>query len=386
MIKHLETVMRSSTVHRRFVVVFSVVAASGSWSMAAPFFSGIGILPGGTQSAVRGISADGSTVVGQGSQGDFNVGIRWSASTGLRVVPPLASPNFQGSLARQVSADGSVIVGISEGRAFRWTNTGGLDGTTTDLGTLQPSNEGFSNAWGVSDDGDTVIGTAQNTTQFNVFRWTPATGMVSQGLFDGQALSPDGGWFAAQSSNLSGPFLSDGASTFLVDAIAGVNNPRRIAGAVSRFGGHVAGTGDVVTITGFQFTQAFLFSRATGVTSALPDLPGGLGSSAALDLSDDASRVVGWGSSPSGRTATIWINGVPQSVSSFLAGNGVTGLAGWRLTSATAISPDGLSIAGDGLNPQGRVEGWIARVPGPGAGALWMLGGGAIVMRRRQAK
>ena len=35
-------------------------------------------------------------------------------------------------------------------------------------------------------------------------------------------------------------------------------------------------------------------------------------------------------------------------------------LTGWTLTAATAITPDGNTIVGNGIDPQGQQEGWIA--------------------------
>lgn len=364
-------------------VAVTVSSLTSSTAVAATTFSGIGILPGGTASSVRGISADGTTVVGVSNTGGLDLPARWTASTTLRALPTLPTTGFLGNLARQVSADGSVVTGNSNGRAFRWTNTGGPEGTTTDLGVLHPSGEGFSNAWGISDDGDTILGTAQNVSGFDVFRWTTSGGMNSEGFFDAQALSPDGNWYTALDAVPNGPFITDGATTIPIDAIAGVNNPTRITAAVSRFGTHVVGTGDVVQTSGFTFQQAFIWSAATLVTTALPDLPGGLASCAALDLSDDASKVVGWASASTGRTATIWINGVPQPLTTYLTSSGVTGFTGWRLTSATAISPDGQFIAGDGTNPQGRSEGWIVRVPAPSATTALALPLLAIARRKR---
>jgi hypothetical protein len=37
-------------------------------------------------------------------------------------------------------------------------------------------------------------------------------------------------------------------------------------------------------------------------------------------------------------------------------------LAGWRLTDAAGISDDGLTIAGNGVNPQGNDEGWVVKL------------------------
>ncbi len=38
-------------------------------------------------------------------------------------------------------------------------------------------------------------------------------------------------------------------------------------------------------------------------------------------------------------------------------------LTGWTLERANGVSPDGLTIVGDGTNPNGDREAWIARLP-----------------------
>ena len=40
-------------------------------------------------------------------------------------------------------------------------------------------------------------------------------------------------------------------------------------------------------------------------------------------------------------------------------------LAGWTLTEATAITPDGKTIVGNGIDPQGQQEGWIVKLDTP---------------------
>ena len=98
----------------------------------------------------------------------------------------------------------------------------------------------------------------------------------------------------------------------------------------------------------------------------LGDLPGGGFSSGANGVSADGSVVVGQGSSASGFEAFIWdaTNGM-RSLKTVLIDLGLgPALAGWTLTSAWAISPDGLSIVGYGTNPSGDNEAWIAQLGG----------------------
>ena len=55
-------------------------------------------------------------------------------------------------------------------------------------------------------------------------------------------------------------------------------------------------------------------------------------------------------------------------------------LTGWTLTEATGISADGLTIVGNGVNPDGRIEAWIAVIPEPAA--MPLLGAGLMFILR----
>ena len=64
-------------------------------------------------------------------------------------------------------------------------------------------------------------------------------------------------------------------------------------------------------------------------------------------------------------------------------------LTGWHLTSANAISADGLTITGYGTNPSGNVEAWIARiepVPEPETSGLLGVGLTALALLRRSRR
>lgn len=110
-----------------------------------------------------------------------------------------------------------------------------------------------------------------------------------------------------------------------------------------------------------------VFSGATPTLAAsftgLGDLPGGRFFSQALGVSADGSVVVGRGNSSSslGDEAFIWdeTNGM-RSLQNLLESEGID-LAGWNLLNAAAISNDGLSIVGTGINPGGNREAWLVQ-------------------------
>jgi len=155
----------------------------------------LGTLPGGSESRAYGVSTDGRVVVGVSSGRAF----RWTASGGMQDLGTLGGNRSE---AYGVSADGAVVVGwahnaAGQKRAFRWTASGGMQ----DLGTLGGT---WSEAWGVSADGAVVVGRLYYVEgQYYPFRWTASGGMQNLGTVGGiwgeaRGVSADGamvvGW------------------------------------------------------------------------------------------------------------------------------------------------------------------------------------------------
>ncbi len=112
-----------------------------------------------------GISADGSTIVGQARTVEFEEAFHWTAETGLESLDPLHGTTFF-STARDASADGSIIVGLGEGlRAMIWDEVHGM----RDLQDLLENEHGLDlSGWtlqivfGISDDGTHLAGNGIN--------------------------------------------------------------------------------------------------------------------------------------------------------------------------------------------------------------------------------
>ena len=188
-----------------------------------------------------------------------------------------------------------------------------------------------SSAAGVSANGTVVVGFS-NRPHFpgiippEAFRWTAASGMVGLGSLPG--------------GNLSG------------------------ATGVNADGTVVVGTTLFLTPGGFQ-QQAFRWTEETGMVG-LDFLPGG-NQSRATGVSANGKVVVGEAVDASGREQAFrWTAATRmQSVLTLLLASKVVTMAdfGWRLESANAVSADGTVIVGDGVDPLGHVQGWIARLP-----------------------
>jgi probable HAF family extracellular repeat protein len=106
-----------------------------------------------------------------------------------------------------VSADGSVVVGKAynaavQGRAFRWTASGGMQ----DLGTLPGGN--YSEASGVSADGAVVVGRAPNAAgQWCAFRWTASGGMQDLNITYANLLTPNSWLYIAYAISPDGRYI-----------------------------------------------------------------------------------------------------------------------------------------------------------------------------------
>lgn len=355
-------------------------------------FGGLGDLSGGIfESAAYDVSADGSVVVGYSRSGSGVEAFRWTSSTGISGLGDLTGGTFS-SYAWGVSGDGLTIVGSSVGssglEAFRWTSGAGMAGlsdlsggsfqseaysastngstivgygvTTAGVGEIGQravrwlaagsptalNNLDYSYASAVSGDGLTIVGTQNTGGGTQAFRWTLASGMVGLGSSAGGVLSS--------------------YSAYAISADGSV-----IVGQ----GFHSAATSE---------SEAFSWTQATGLVG-LGDLAGGTFYSYAWDTSGDGSIIVGAGRSASGDEAFIWdaAHGMRNLRDVLVSDYGVTDLTGWTLTSARAISADGQTIVGDGINPSGQTEAWrVTGVPEPSS-VLLILSGSLYFMRRR---
>ena len=328
----------------------------GGWSL-----QNLGKLPSSiTQAWGRGISSDGLVVVGDSRSTSNGAGegleaFRWTQSSGIAGLGGNSS-------AEDASADGSVVVGswfsVSPpyGSAFRWTAASGK----VQLGALPGDNSSAGQA--VSDDGSIVVGqSAINQTVGNryfpvsgqAFRWSASTGMVGLGNLPGT------------SSESLATGISAGGSVIVGDA----NVVRDSNGAILS-------------------SEAFRWTSLDGMVG-LGDLPGGVLTSLAFDASADGSRIVGIGTSSSGREAAFWQSGTGWvSLKDFLLANGVTSVNGWSLSFAYGIANDGRTIIGTGTDASGQSEAWVATIPVPEPSTLVLSSCGAallLLLRRRSA-
>src|SRR6476620_1789182 len=122
---------------------------------------------------IDGMSRNGMYVVSQQANGDI---YRWNAATNQNL--PLGFNIGANGFAIGVSDDGSIVAGThrnaaNQTMAFRWTAATGF----TDLGDL-PGGTTFSQARGMSADGNTIVGSSGSTaagTRDEAFSWTAAT-------------------------------------------------------------------------------------------------------------------------------------------------------------------------------------------------------------------
>lgn len=304
----------------------------------------ISVLPGvagGTGAAMAyAISSDGGTTVGFGDLNRNDMGISWSNGTSKQVGDLPGGMVY--SIAQDVSADGRVIVGQSssgQDEAFRWEA-----GMMSGMGDL-PGGRTRSAAWGVSDDGTVIVGSASSSSGTEAFRWTNDEGMVGLGDLPG------------------GSFFS-----------------RAIK---------VSGNGRVIVGHGTNATGEEAFRWIDGVMSGLGDLPGGLSSrSCSMSASYDGTVVVGVANAIGEipeivGEAFIWdVQHGMRALSAVLTEEHGINLQGWMLYAATAVSADGQTIVGYGLNPSGSPEAWVATIPEPSTFLLLMFGVTGVLRRR----
>ncbi len=323
---------------------------------AQPRFYGLGFLPGDTGSAATAVS-DSATVVGYGDRWAFV----WHPATGMRA---LEFPDARATIAYAVSADGVVvgqaIIGLY-GYACYWDETGAYRIYT------RPSM-----ATGVSDDGRIIAGWG-STNRVLPFVFDRGSGRLqflqepigSSGTNYIYCISGDGRVLGGMSmmrnpyfndSRFSGAFTArghvwvDGTPQERVLPSGGFGSQ---VNALSYDGSIAVGNAQIQPIFGSP-SQAVLWEDARGLVL------GTLGGAESNALATDRKgrQVVGSSRTADGDTRAFYWTPRLGMVSLQDYYRAIIP-AGWALTSAEGISPNGRYIVGVGQNPQGATEAWL---------------------------
>ena len=364
------------------------------------YFMGLGDLPGGIfYSEAIHVSDGGSSVVGFSRSASGLEPFYWTQSNGMVGLGALPDENENNYIVSDLSGNGTVVVGTlyydsndSETyEAFRWTQSEGLMG----LGDLSNEIEPYSMGYAVSSDGSTVIGVGWSNN-FEAFRWTQSDGMVGLGTQNAPCgttamdVSNDGsvvvGYIEGGGSELY-PFRwsqNDGMENLSLNSLG-----RAMPETVSADGSAVAGQG----LTYSDERVAILWTEGSGIIESEYSVDRMLGLGA-NDVSNNGSVVVGYSyfSSEDKGEPFLWeTTGSLQELDEVLENNYGLDLAGWELRSVSGVSPDGKTIVGYGINPDGNIEAWIASLDEPSGslkviidpaeavndGAQWRVDGGS---------
>jgi uncharacterized membrane protein len=340
-------------------------------------FEGLGANTGATA-----VSADGTVVVGGTQAGGITAGetaFYWTQGNGL-VYLLNSSGNRVSGIANAVSGNGSIIVGRVDSSgggigstAFEWANGVAVP--------LAQSAAKASSANSISQDSSIIAGdiatgdvnTGFNSSGFTLMGTTIVTFPPSNLnlMTSGTIMSANGSVAAGNIEGglgISTPYQWNGA---LVPWPGGTTYSN-IAKAVSPDGSVVVGS---MGVNGSGDTYPFEWTNDSVTSLTLPaGFVVGSAMGVSSDVSNDGPTIVGAmapfviGQYAEGGTAFIWnqASGIQNLQQVLTADYGLgSSLTGWTLTEATAITPDGNTIVGTGIDPKGATEGWIATLGPP---------------------
>jgi hypothetical protein len=264
----------------------------------------IGPYPAGVEvdgylSSAFGVSDDGIAVGLANDDSGNAVAWRWSAADGMSRLPVNRPDTF--SRANGISHDGSVAFGWNDQLDGYRTGVIWVDGSVVDLTDADGNPVG--EAYAASADGSVVVGGGYYTANGSeAWRWTAATGTQPIGILPG--------------------------SNPLVPLAAHSRQPARL----DRTRPHMERSPD-----GFLPAESFAFA-----------------------VSDDGNTVVGASGAWPVRTASIWTPGSGLlPLADYVSARGVVIPEGWFLAAGTALSADGMTIGGWGLDPDGAMAAFL---------------------------
>jgi hypothetical protein len=229
----------------------------------------------------------------------------------------------------------------------------------------------------ISDNGVRVVGDALSPQNGNcAYTWTQAGGSATVPRMSvpssGFGISPNANFFVGDAGLQAWVYPTPNVLCFPGECVADFIGSDRPGGTLFSTAYGVSNGGVVVGLAGISGggIQAFRWTPSSfvgqpSVMTLLGDLPGGSTNSDAKSITGDGQTVVGGGTSALGQEAIFWHPsfGLRNLRDFAIEELGSSGLTGWTLSRANAISTNGLAIAGTGRNPAGNTEGWFLTLP-----------------------
>jgi len=310
-----------------------------------------------------GVTASG-VLVGDSENASGNpIAFIWTPDGGMVSLGTLGGTT---SYADDVSADGTIVVGMSytatgKSHAYYWSSATGL---MYDMGTFGGDD---SEAYAISDDGEVIVGYAEDVAgNYQSFYWTDIVSMVMIAPLAGGAGS------CAYNVNSDGTVIVGVSDNGVYDEAYRWTSAGTVGlGVIAAFGGYseseawgVSSDGSVVVGTSTSASSlftAFRWTEETGMVSL-----GTLGGmfSFAYAVSDDGDIVVGSATNADGDSlGYVWTSLGMRSVNDLLTSAGVD-MTGISVNECTAISGDGQTVVGNGLDASGTAATYLIRNAG----------------------
>ena len=339
-------------------------------------FTGVGDLPGGAYSSqVRAATDDGQIAVGSGSVLNTNpisTGDRpflWTSTAGISELsePVTITAGTLFITASDITPDGAVVAGrvrTSSTANLRgsaiWSNGGG---TVTVIPEIAGYSGGRGAADAISSDGTVVYGwsTDSPSGKRQAYRWTAATGTVGLGFLnpsDTQSLPAARGCSSDGSMMAGTAYASDGVTTtaFAYSVGPGMSSLGYLPGGTWSAADVVTPDGSTVlgaaSSTRFPGGEYFTWTQGGGMVALGVGDPGDV-SNALAGISADGSVFAAGGYVHNA-------NGF-MAVDQALAAAGLD-ITGWSHLGIYGMNHNAKVLFGQGTNPSGNTEGWVATV------------------------
>ena len=293
------------------------------WSSGAAIPAGLGFVAGTDDSIAFATSGNGSVIVGASGESTYDYGVAFRWANGQMQNLGLLGGGVEYSMANSVSRDGNVVVGEGDTPLFftmAWRKVG--SGPLQEIGPFPGGTECW--ALDVSGDGSVVTGAGFDAVDaVRAFRWTPTTGMVPLPLPAGAVESQAFGISADGQSIAGAAYLS--TSVTEVPCVWNGTTPLLLPVPATHEGGVV-------------------YAASNGGSAAVGN----------LWLGGVVPEAMIW--TPTGGTRLL---------KQHLMSAGAAIPAGWTLTHAWDISPDGRVVVGTAVDGAGETQGFAATLFGP---------------------